>query len=165
MTARRTRHPLSWRAIAASTFFAGSVMLLVLGLLSITVYEEPAFKILAMIAATVHGPALIDRIGDFEVALLATAFAVHFALAFLYATALACLLRDLPAWSGPWVGMAFGAVLYYANLHGFTMAFDWFAELRTVDTFMAHVLFGLLLGRGVPASDAETVPARRLALS
>jgi hypothetical protein len=165
MAARRSRPPLSWRAIAASTFFAGSVMLLVLGLLSITVYEEPAFKILAMIAATVHGPALVERIGDFDVALLFTAFTVHFALAFLYATALACLLRDLPAWSGPWAGMAFGALLYYANLHGFTLAFGWFAELRTADTFVAHVLFGLLLGRGVPATGVEALPARRLAIS
>jgi hypothetical protein len=165
MAAARSRPLPSWQAIVGTAFFAGSAMLLALGVLSITVYEEPAFKILAMIAATVHGPAMIERMADFDATLLATAFAVHFSLAFLYTMALACVLRDLPAWSGPWVGIAFGALLYYANLHGFTLAFGWFAELRTADTFVAHLLFGLLLARGVPGAVREPLAARRLALS
>ena len=161
-----TRPPLCWRAIVATAFFAGSVMWLLLGVLSITIYEEPAFKLMAMMAATVHGPEMLARMAEADAGLIATAFAVHFCLAFLYAAALAGVLRDAPEWAGPWAGMAFGALIYYANLHGFTLAFGWFSELRTVDTFLAHVVFGLLLGRGVqPARTGDPAPNRRLVLS
>lgn len=162
--AAHTRHPSAFHAVPATALFAGAVMLLALGLLSITVYEEPAFKLLAMMAATVLGPEALQRGTDADARVLATAFAVHFGLALVYATALAAVLRDLPRWSAPWAGMAFGALAYYANLHGFTFAFDWFAELRTLDTFVAHVAFGLLLARGVAGSPPAPSPSHRLAL-
>lgn len=165
MALAKNLHPPCWRTVAGSAFFAGSILLLALGLLSITVYEEPPFKLLAMMAATVHGPEALPRAWDVELPVLATAFAVHFGLALLYAAALACVLRTLPEWSAPWIGMAFGALLYYANLHGFTMAFEWFGELRTADTFVSHVVFGLLLARGVAPEPQRRVPSRRLALA
>jgi len=158
------RPPVRWQAVPATALFAGAVMLLALGLLSITVYEEPAFKILAMIAATVDGPAVLRAANEPDLGVLATAFVVHFGLALGYAAAMAAILRDLPGWSAPWVGLAFGVAAYYANLHGFTLAFEWFEELRTFDTLVAHLVFGVLLARGVaPASSRE--PAPRLAFS
>ena len=152
-------------AVPATAFFAGSLMLLALGSLSIAVYEEPAFKLLAMMAATVLGPDALQRAADVHAGVLAAGFAVHFGLALVYAAALATVLRDLPEWSAPWAGMAFGVLVYYANLHGFTLAFGWFAELRTVDTFVAHVAFGLLLARGVCAPRRLRSAAQRLALT
>lgn len=159
------RHASLPHAVPAAAFFAGSVMLLALGLLSITVYQEPAFKLVAMMAATVIGPEALQRGADLDASVLAAAFAVHFGLALVYAAALATILRDLPEWSAPWAGMAFGALVYCANLHGFTLAFGWFAELRTVDTFVAHVAFGLLLARGVSAPRRPHAAAQRLALT
>jgi hypothetical protein len=158
------RPSIRWHAIPATALFAGAVMLLALGLLSIAVYEEPAFKILAMMAATVHGPSVLQAITEPDLRVLVTAFGVHFGLALGYATALAAILRDLPRWSAPWVGLAFGLAAYYANLHGFTLAFAWFEELRTFDTLVAHLAFGVLLARGVAPGEARE-PAPRLAFS
>ena len=157
------RRPSFLHVVPATAMFAGSVMLLALGLLSITVYEEPAFKLLAMMAATVLGPDVLRHPGEADAGVLLAAFVVHFGLALAYASALAAILRDLPEWSAGWVGMAFGALVYYANLHGFTLAYAWLAELRTVDTFVAHVTFGLLLARGVGAPGPARAPAHRLA--
>ena len=62
--AATAHRPSFLHAVPATALFAGSVMLLVLGLLSITVYEEPAFKLVAMMAATVLGPDVLHRASD-----------------------------------------------------------------------------------------------------
>jgi hypothetical protein len=53
-------------------------------------------------------------------------------------------VKDLPEAAAPWIGMTFGVGLYFGNLYGFTQLFPWFAELRTLDTLAAHVLFGIV---------------------
>jgi hypothetical protein len=54
------------------------------------------------------------------------------------------LVKDMPEAAAPWVGIAFGVALYFGNLYGFSRIFPWLAELRTLDTLAAHVLFGIV---------------------
>src|SRR5690349_15024259 len=122
---------------------AGSALLTLLVLLSVGLYDEPAWKVPQMIGATLRGPSAAE-LHAFDPALAALGVAIHFTLSVLYALAFAGLTADwrrFPALTG----IAFGAALYFANLHGFTQLFPWFLELRTPDTLAAHAFYGLLL--------------------
>jgi hypothetical protein len=122
---------------------AGSALLTLLVLLSVGLYDEPAWKIPQMIGALLRGPdAAALRV--FDPALAALGVAVHFTLSLLYALAFAGLTVDLRR-NYALAGMLFGATLYLANFHGFTQLFPWFLELRTPDTLAAQAFYGLLL--------------------
>lgn len=150
---RRTRRPararMNWSGVLAATLFAGSAMLLVLLVLSTAVYDESPWKLLRMMAATVRGPAVLSPEGQFDLGLVGIGLSIHYGLALLYAAALAGVLADFRRAYAPWLGIGFGIALYFANLYGFTHLFPWFAELRTIDTLLAHAFFGLLLARFV----------------
>jgi hypothetical protein len=122
---------------------AGSALLSILVLFSVAFYDEPAWKVPQMIAATVRGAAAAEE-RVFVPSLAALGVAVHFTLSVLYALAFAGLVAETRRHTAL-LGLAFGVALYFVNLHGFTQLFAWFAELRTLDTLAAHGFFGLLL--------------------
>ena len=150
---RRSRRPararVDWMAVLGGGLFAGSAMLMALLVLSVAVYDESPWKLVRMMAATVRGTAALEPESRFDATLAMIGVSVHYGLALLYAAALANLLADFRRAYAPWLGIAFGVALYFANLYGFTHLFPWFAELRTADTLLAHAFFGLLLARFV----------------
>ena len=122
---------------------AGSALLTILVLLSVAFYDEPAWKIPQMIAATLRGAGAAEE-HVFVPSLSALGVAMHFTLSVLYALAFAGLVAEVRRHTAL-AGLAFGVALYFVNLHGFTQLFPWFGELRTLDTLAAHAFFGLLL--------------------
>ena len=164
---RIARHFLPWplalpgtrarvAAIVTAGLAAGAMALGAMTAISVAAYDESPWKLVRMMAAIVGGPALLEPSDAFAAGTVMLGLAVHFALSILYTAAIAGVLRDLPREAAPVAGLVFGALLYAANLHGFTALFDWFAELRTADTFVAHELFGLLA-----ASLARELERRR----
>jgi uncharacterized membrane protein YagU involved in acid resistance len=138
-------------AAVASGIFCGAVMLgLLIGFANVIYGEEP-WKLLRMIAATVHGREALAPAGEFDARLALLGGLMHFLFSILYALALTGLLVECRKALAPWLGLAFGVGLYFANLHGFTLIFPWFEELRTVDTFVAHAFFGLLITQAYAA--------------
>ena len=134
-------------AALAAGLFAGAVLLgMLIGFSSVLYGEEP-WKLLRMIAATVAGPQALALPNEFDARLAMMGALLHFLFATLYALAFAGLLVECPRPLASWLGLAFGVALYFVNLYGFTRLFPWFAELRTVDTFIAHAFFGLLLAQ------------------
>jgi hypothetical protein len=123
---------------------AGTIALILLLGLATVVYDESPWKLLRMMAAVVLGPRALQPDDEFNFVLVSTGVLVHFALALLYAFALATLVQDLPEGAAPWLGLAFGVALYYANLYGFAQLFPWFVPMRTLDTLGAHVLLGIV---------------------
>ena len=142
-----TRAGPSAAAALQAGLFAGTAVLLVLEVLAVVGYDESPWKLLRMIAALARGPQALEPSDEFDGAIVATGLLLHYALAMLYGLALACLLTDTPRRHANLVGIAFGAALYYGNLHGFTSLFPWFAEMRTIDTLVAYSFFGFLLAR------------------
>ena len=136
------RRPEAGAALVAGVA-AGSALLTLLVLLSVGVYDEPAWKVPQMIGATLRGA---DAAGlrAFDPALAALGVAVHFTLSVLYALAFAGLASEMRR-NTALAGIAFGAALYFMNVYGFTQLFPWFFELRTPDTLVAHAFYGLLL--------------------
>lgn len=138
----------SAKAALQAALFAGTVFLLVLQFMGAVVYDESPWKLPRMIAALARGPAALEPSDEFDLALVAIGLSLFYLLSMLYALALACILTDSPRRYASLAGAAFGVALYFANFHGFTAIFPWFAAYRTVDTVVAHALFGLLLARG-----------------
>jgi hypothetical protein len=123
---------------------AGTVAIVVMQWIAMVAYDESAWKLPRMMAALLRGPAALDDTESFAALPVMLGFAVHYTLSLLYALALAGVLAGLRREHAPLVGLAFGALLYLANLHGFTALFPWFSEMRTIDTLVAHGIFGLV---------------------
>ena len=138
-------------AAVGAGLFCGAVMLGMLVGFSTVIYGEEPWRLLRMIAATVNGPAALAFANDFDARLVLMGALLHFLFAVLYALALAGVLVECRKALASWLGLAFGVALYFVNLHGFTLLFPWFAELRTVDTFVAHAFFGLLMAQAYVA--------------
>jgi hypothetical protein len=138
--------PSAATAMQAS-LFAATVLLLVLEFISIVVYDESPWKLPRMVAALARGPRALQPEDEFAFVPVALGLTLFYAISTLYGLALACVLTDSPRRFASAIGIAFGLALYAANFHGFTALFPWFAELRTIDTIIAHALYGLLLAR------------------
>ena len=144
---RARPHQVRWSAAVASGLAAGTALLALLVALGVFLYDESPWKIPRMVAATLRGEAALQPEGAFDPVLVALGLVLHYALSVLYALALAGVVADFRRWFVPWAGLAFGIALYFVNFHGFTALFSWFTEMRTVDTLLAHALFGVLLAR------------------
>jgi hypothetical protein len=143
----RPLHFLGNLNLSAASFagmFAGMLALAAMLMLSTLVYDESVWKLPRMVAAVVAGRGALQPDDEFSFTLIGIAVVVHFALALLYSLALATFVKDMPEAAAPWIGMTFGVALYFGNLYGFTQIFPWFAELRTLDTLAAHVVFGII---------------------
>ena len=138
--------PSAGSALQAS-LFAATVLLFALEFLAIVVYDESPWKLLRMLAALARGPLALQPEDEFAFVPVAVGLTLFYAISTLYGLALACVLTDSPRRFTSAIGMAFGLALYSANFHGFTQLFPWFAQLRTIDTIIAHALYGLLLAR------------------
>lgn len=147
--ARRFAHarPSAAAALQAA-FFAGTFVLLVLEFIGAIAYDESPWKLLRMVAAMARGPAALAPDDEFDLAIVGTGLTLFYALSMLYGLALAFILTDSPRRHAGVIGIAFGLALYCANFYGFTAIFPWFIAHRTIDTLIAHALFGFLLARG-----------------
>ena len=79
----------------------------------------------------------------FNARIMLAATGIHFALSIIYAALLLPVAKRLELMPSLLAGAGFGAMLYFANLHGFTFIFPWFAEARGGITLAVHVVFGL----------------------
>ena len=146
--------PSAKSALQAS-LFAATVLLVVMQFIAAIAYDESPWKLLRMVAALARGPGALEPGDEFEFAPVALGLTLVYAIAMLYGLALAVVLTESPRRFASLIGIAFGIALYCANFHGFTAIFPWFAEYRTIDTVVAHALFGLLLARGYCAFRAD----------
>ena len=133
---------------------AGAVVAVaLLQFFAVSIYDESPWRLMRMMAAVVRGPGALEPDDEFDAVVVATGTLVHFALSLLYALALACLISEAPRRHVALIGLAFGTALYFANFHGFAALFPWFAPLRTLDTLVAHMLFGVIVAEGYRAID------------
>lgn len=80
---------------------------------------------------------------DWDVMLIATL--IHFALSIAYGIVLACFISRLGVTLSLAVGALYGLVLYVINMHGFTIIFPWFSEVRDWITIVTHAVFGVVI--------------------
>lgn len=138
------RHVQPLAALKAG-LLAGAIALFLLQFFGVVVYDESPWKLMRAIAAMARGPGALEPDDEFDGALATIALLLFFALAVLDPLALSALANEAPRRYGALIGIAFGVALYHANFFGFTAIFPWFASYRTIDTFLVHAMFGLLI--------------------
>jgi uncharacterized membrane protein YagU involved in acid resistance len=102
------------------------------------------FRDARLAAAIVMGPSVLPPPASFDALVMGVSTLVHFVLSIAYATVLALAITRLRTSTSLAVGATFGLALYAVNLHGFTVVFPWFAQVRTWDTLLAHLAFGIV---------------------
>lgn len=92
-------------------------------------------------AALVLGRAIIDETNQWMV-VVSWATTVHFVLSIGFAFAIIALTARLTFAHAVLVGGFLGLLLYVINLYGWTEAFPWFSASRSLNTALAHIVFG-----------------------
>lgn len=145
---RRARHRPDWKAAVVSGLLAGAVLMVLELLWSATVGEGP-WQTSHLVAAIVMGPQALESPLSFNAMIIAVAVLTHYALGVVFGVMLALLITWLHYETSPGrlelVGVLFGAVLYLVNFHALSALFPWMAQLRGWDTFIGHLVFGLML--------------------
>lgn len=139
------RRAIHWRAAAGAGIAAGIASTLVQLLVWSAVTDslpEALFRDSRLAAAIVLGRDVLPPPSSFDLVVMAVASLVHFSLSIAYAAILGFVVHRLAAVAGLLAGVVFGVALYAVNLYGFTALFPWFAQVRTWDTLLAHVVFG-----------------------
>jgi hypothetical protein len=143
----RRRRPDPVAAIKAG-LLAGVFAFVVLQFIGVVVYDEGAWKLLRMVAALARGPGVLEPDDEFDAPVAIIGITLFLALPLLYALAFSAIIAGAPRRHAVAMGLAFGIALYFANFHGFTALFPWFAPLRTFDTLVVHALFGVAIAKG-----------------
>jgi len=142
-------------AALQASLLAGTALLFVLGFIGVVAYDESPWRLLRAIAAVLRGPDILDDPDEFDFAIVATGFALFYAVATLYGAALSFLLGDSTPRYAIAIGIAYGFALYAALFHGLASAYPWLSAYRTADTLVACVLYGALLARAYGAFRHE----------
>ncbi len=97
----------------------------------------------ALTAALVLDQAVRTTPATFDAGIMLAATGIHFALSVIYAAVLLPVAKQLALIPSLLAGAGFGALLYFVNLHGFTVMFPWFVEARGWISLTAHLVFGI----------------------
>lgn len=134
-----------WPAAALSGFMAGAILMVLELLWSATGGQNP-WIICHKIAGIVLGSD-VARSSEFSMGVVLLALATHYVLGIVFACILAVILStahledslgmDLS------IGAVFGMVLYVFSFYVMTRTYPWFVEMRGLETFIGHVLFGM----------------------
>jgi hypothetical protein len=140
-----SRHS-GWSTAVLAGVIAGTSATLVQVLLWLVFTDAfPAilFRDARLTAALVLGSSVLPPPVTFDTGIMLAATLIHFALSVVYAALLARLTSGLENIPALLAGAAFGIVLYFINLYGFTAVFPWFAQARGWITLIAHAVFGV----------------------
>lgn len=141
-----------WRAGIWAGLFAGAVFIVMEMLLVALVGGDSPWAPPRMIAAIVLGKAALPPPATFDIAIVLTGMAVHFALSIILGlvfVALADRLLLRTAWQNEPLflaaGAVFGLAIYIVDFYGLTAVFPWFAMARNWISIASHAAFGVVL--------------------
>lgn len=135
-----------WSAAALSGFIAGASLMILELLWSATGGQNP-WIISHKIAGIVLGPD-VAKSSDFSIGVVALALAIHYVLGIVFACILAVILSTSRLEDSLGmelsIGAVFGMALYVFSFYVMTRAYPWFVDMRGLETFIGHVLFGMM---------------------
>lgn len=141
-------HAPHWSAALVAGFLAGALLMILELLWAISGGNDP-WLVAHKVAGITLGQSIVNT-AEFSIGIIATALMTHYVLGMLYGGVLAAILSGLGLDESPGmafgIGAAFGIVLYVFNFYVMTNAYPWFVEMRTLATFIGHVIFGMMLG-------------------
>lgn len=141
-------HTPDWPAALIAGFLAGALLMVLEFLWAVTGGNEP-WSIAHKVAGITLGHDVATTSG-FSTGVIATALLTHYVLGMLFGCILAAILSAFRMDDSPGmafaVGAAFGMVLYLFNFYVMAKAYPWFVDMRTLETFIGHVIFGMMAG-------------------
>jgi hypothetical protein len=147
-----------WRAACISGLVAGCVFIVLELLTARFLLYQGAWGTVKMVAAIMLGQQALSA-DAFTWGIVLAAGVVHFALSVVLALILALVMAsfrfDSSFGMASLVGAVFGAIVYLVNFYLLTDYFDWFDQARGWESFLAHVVFGIV------AADAYAHLERR----
>jgi hypothetical protein len=137
-----------WTAAAVSGFAAGAV-LMVLDLIWSSLFNAHGpWRTSHMIAPIFFGADSLKTANfGFSVGVVSMALAAHYALGIVFGLAMAAIMEQFRLESPARAlvaGAVLGTLLYLVNFHVLVLFFPWLADLRGLDTYAAHVVFGMV---------------------
>lgn len=137
-----------WPAALVAGFLAGALLMILEMLWAMTGGGDP-WAVAHKVAGIALGADAATG-SEFSVSIVAIALATHYVLGMLFGCILAIILSALRLDDSPGmaftVGGAFGIMLYVFNFYVMAKAYPWFIEMRTLETFIGHVIFGMMAG-------------------
>lgn len=141
-------HTPDWPAALIAGFLAGALLMILELLWAVSGGNDPW-----LVAHKVAGITLGQNVAttsEFSIGVIATALITHYVLGMLFGCILAAILSafrldDSPSMAFA-IGAAFGIVIYIFNFYVMAKAYPWFVDMRTLETFIGHVIFGMTAG-------------------
>ena len=147
LVVRDNTRAIDWRAAIWASVIAGVVFAVIETLLAWAVKGQSPWAPLHMIGAIGLGPDALVPPDTFDLKVISTSVAIHFALAIIYGVILAFALQRLGMASAVVLGALYGLALYVINFYGFTRFFPWFADARDWVSILSHIVqSGLMAG-------------------
>lgn len=141
-------HAPDWPAALIAGFLAGALLMILELLWAVSGGNDPW-----LVAHKVAGITLGQNVAttsEFSIRVIATALITHYLLGMLFGCILAAILSAFRLDDSPGmafgIGAAFGIVIYIFNFYVMAKAYPWFVEMRTLETFIGHVIFGMTAG-------------------
>jgi hypothetical protein len=135
-----------WPAAAVAGFVAGAILMVLELLWSLMTPGASPWAMSHKIAAIVLGPGALQS-SDFSVGVVAIALLTHYLLGIVFGLVLAAIIApfhfDSSAGMLILVGAVFGALIYLFDFYGMARMFRWFSDMRSWETFVAHLVFGI----------------------
>ena len=144
---RGNTRAIEWGPAIWSSIIAGVVFAVIEMALAWAVKGQSPWAPLHMIGAIGLGPDALTPSDTFDLRVIGTAVAIHFALAIVYGGILAFIVQRLGMMPAVVVGALYGLALYFINFYGFTRLFPWFADARDWVSILSHIVqSGLMAG-------------------
>lgn len=141
-------HTPDWPAALIAGFLAGALLMILEFLWAVTGGNDP-WAVAHKVAGITLGHNVATTSG-FSTGVIATALMTHYVLGMLFGCILAAILSTFRLDDSPGmafgIGAVFGLVIYIFNFYVMAKAYPWFVDMRTLETFIGHVIFGMTAG-------------------
>lgn len=138
-------HSPDWTVAVVSGFAAGAVLMVLELVWSTIIMGASPWATSHMVAALTMGQDALQST-DFNLLIVAAALITHYVVGIVFALILSFLIVsfhfDTSVGMALLTGAVFGVVMYLFNFYGMVQFFPWFAEMRSLATVVAHVIFG-----------------------
>jgi hypothetical protein len=146
---------MTWRAIPIAGVAAGSVFLLVSGLLSLLTPGINVGLLLRYFAALLLGSNVLT---SNDATTLVVGIIIHYVLSLGFALMIAIVVHRWGLMVGIIGGALLGLAIYGINLYTMTLFFEWFFATNSIVLLVSHVLFGAVAGGVYELFDHYDLP-------
>jgi hypothetical protein len=136
-----------WKAAVWAGLIAGLIFMMVEMIMVLVFLGQSPWGPPRMIAAMLMGKEVLPPPAAFDGSVMMTAMMIHFPLSIVYGLILGWIVHRLAGAKVALIGAVFGLTIYFINFYLVApVLFPWFTEAQNMVSFLAHFLYGVVLG-------------------